>query len=159
MFTRILVPIDGSACASTAVDVAIDLAKTQGARLTFVNIVDPSKAALASMDPYGGTAVPWLEALTEDGKTLLTEATQRATRAGVGVQATHLLTGNAIEQTVATAASEGCDLIVMGSHGRSGLSRLVLGSVAEGVMRETSIPTLIVHARSGVQLTPVTVAV
>jgi nucleotide-binding universal stress UspA family protein len=145
MFTRILVPVDGSTCASSAVDVAIDLAKLQGARLTIVNVVDPAKAALASMDPYGGTAIPWLEALTEDGKTLLNEASERARRAGVTLSATHLLNGNAVEQIAATAAEEACDLIVIGSHGRSGLSRLVLGSVAEGVMRETSVPTLIVH--------------
>ena len=78
MFTRILVPVDGSTCASSAVDAAIDLAKAQGARLTIINVVDPAKAALASMDPYGGTAVPWLEALTEDGKALLSEASERA---------------------------------------------------------------------------------
>jgi nucleotide-binding universal stress UspA family protein len=160
MFTRILVPVDGSTCASSAVDAAIDLAKAQGARLTIINVVDPAKAALASMDPYGGTAVPWLEALTEDGKALLSEASERARRAGVTLNATHLLNGNAVEQIAATAVAEGCDLIVIGSHGRDGLSRMILGSVAEGVMRETRVPTLIVHApRQAVTQTQLATAV
>lgn len=150
MFTKILTAIDGSHCANQALNLAIDLAKSNGASLTVVNVVDPSKAALASLDPYGGTAVPWMEAMTEDGKLLLQQATQAATTAGVPVQ-TELLTGNPIELIPAEAARNGMDLIVIGSHGRTGFARLALGSVAEGVMRASKQPTLVVHARSAVE--------
>lgn len=147
MFKHILIAIDGSDCAGSALDMAIDLAKGQGAKLTIINVVDVAKAALASMDPYGGTAVPMLQALTDEGKELLLKAARRASAAGVPAE-TDVLTGSTTaEQIDGAAVRLGCDLIVVGSHGRSGFTRLALGSVAEGVMRGATVPTLIVHAR------------
>jgi nucleotide-binding universal stress UspA family protein len=146
MFRKILVPIDASDCAGQALEIALDLAGSQGAELTVINVVDPAKAALASTDPYGGTAVPWLEAMTGDGETLLAAAKAKAQARGIAVK-TLLLNGYTVEQIVRAASNENCDLIVLGSHGRTGLPRMLIGSVAEGVMREASAPALIVHAR------------
>ena len=146
MFSNILVAIDQSDCAAQALDVALELARAQSAALTIVNVVDTAKAALASADPYGGTAVPWMEAMTEDGEALLAAARAKATSRGVPAR-TSLLRGNTTAKIVETANDLHCDLIVLGSHGRSGFARMMIGSVAEGVMREASAPALVVHAR------------
>jgi nucleotide-binding universal stress UspA family protein len=146
MFSNILVAIDQSDCAAQALDVALELAQSQHAELTIINIVDPARAALASCDPYGGTAVPWMAAMTEDGEALLTAARAKATSRGVAAQ-TALLNGSATDQIVEAASRLRCDVIVLGSHGRDGVARMLIGSVAEGVMRRASAPTLVVHAR------------
>ena len=150
MFKHILTAVDGSDCSATALDMAVSLAKAEGAKLTVINVVDIAKAALAGMDPYGGTSIPWLEALTEEGLDLTQKAGAKAAAAGVVVETEVLRGASVVDQIARAAADRGCDLIVIGSHGRSGFSRLALGSVAEGVMRQVAIPALIVHARQNV---------
>lgn len=145
-FKRILAAVDGSDCASSALDVAIALATSQPDALALCSVIDPLQAAPALMSPYATTEV-WLNTLTENATKELAEAVERAERAGVRAR-TELIDGNPVASIVDMAARHACDLIVMGSHGRSGLSRLIVGSVAEGVMRRANVPVLVVHART-----------
>ncbi len=145
MFKRILVAIDDSGCAQSALALAIELATVHQAKLIIVRVVDPIEASAPAMDPYGSIQ-PFMEGLVENAHELIDQATVRATAAGILADG-RVLTGAPIPTLVELADREKVDLIALGSHGRKGLSRLLVGSVAEGVMRESSCPTLIIHAR------------
>jgi nucleotide-binding universal stress UspA family protein len=144
MFAHILSAVDDSSCAAAALDLAINLARALGAKLTIVHVIDPTKAAPLVQDPYGSSMVPWIDVLNDEAKELLLRAQTQAKEAGV-IADTESRAGGPVEEIVDAALRHGCDLIVIGSHGRSGLSRLVLGSVAEGVTRTAQSPTLIVR--------------
>ena len=138
----IIVPIDGSDLSLRALDTAIDLSKNVSAPIRLVHVVDVSKAAVISYgDPeYVGGC---LNALRDEGACFLQSACKRATERGAWVSE-ELLMGDPAEQIVRCAAQHDAEWIVMGSHGRSGLSHLLVGSVAEGVLRHSSVPVLIV---------------
>lgn len=144
MFTNVLVAVDESECAARALGVAIDLAASQRAKLVVVYVVDPLRAVPPIADP-SAVAEPWLVELADMGTALLKEAGDRARAGGVTDVATELLDGPPAATIVRCARDRSCDVIVVGSHGRKGLSRLVLGSVAEGVMRDAPCPVLVVH--------------
>lgn len=146
MFKNILVAIDDSACAQRALALAIDLAVVHRAKLIIARAVDPIEASAPAMDPYSSIQ-PYLEALVENAQQLVAAATATAVMAGVVAEG-RVLSGSVVDTLVDLARSEHADLIVLGSHGRKGLSRLIVGSVAEGVMREAPCPTLVVHART-----------
>lgn len=142
MFTNILAAIDGSACAANALDVAIDLAKRPGAQLTILHAIDPTTAILAEIQPGRSHGT---DPLRDLGHSILAQAEQKATAAGVKV-CTEMVHGKAVEEVVDVAKRLQSDLVVIGSHGRKGLDRMLVGSVAEGVLRGVEAPTLIVHA-------------
>ena len=146
VFSSLLVPIDGSEPSDAASALAVRLAAEQNAALTFVNVVETNKI-LASVIPGQGYAdpVPAVDALQNAGTAILADAVKRAQAAGVKAQSS-LLEGDCVQCIVAAAQDAHADLIVIGSHGRGGLTRLVVGSVAEGVLRQSSIPVLIVKA-------------
>ena len=148
MFTSILVAIDDSECAQRALAIAIGMALAHRSKLTIVTVVDPIEASAAAMDPYN-TVQPFLEALTQNAHQLIDESTAKAKAAGASADGL-VLDGPPVETIVGLARREHDDLVVIGSHGRKGLSRLIIGSVAEGVTREVSCPTLIVHDSVGV---------
>ncbi len=142
MFTNILAAVDGSTCADNALKVAIDLAKGPGGHLTIVHAIDPTSAALAEIQPGHSLGI---DPLRDAGNAILSAAVKKATEAGVKVS-TQMVQGKAVEEVVDVAKRLHSDLIVIGSHGRKGLDRLLVGSVAEGVLREANAPTLVVHA-------------
>lgn len=144
MFKNILAAIDDSACAQRALTLAIDLAVANRAKLTIARVVDPVEATAPAMDPYSSIQ-PYLEALVENARQLVATATATAAAAGVVAEG-RVLNRSSVETLVDLARSEHADLMVLGSHGRKGLSRLIVGSGAEGVMREAPCPTLVVHA-------------
>ena len=144
MFKRILAPIDDSACARSALAIAMDLAVSQKAHLCVLHVVDPVNGAV--MNPYG-IAFSIMPELTEQGQALVTAGARAAQATGLDAVGT-VLQGSPQNTIVGYARDDYTDLIVIGSHGRGGVSRLLLGSVAEGVMREAPCPTLVVHATS-----------
>lgn len=150
MFKHILCPIDGSQAAQQALDIAARLAQDQRAALTICTVVDPSQAAaMAFGDP--GMSAACYSALEDEAKTLIAEATARL---GDCITATAVtLIGQPVPGIVSHAAACGADLVVIGSHGRSGIPRAFLGSVAEGVLRRATIPVMIIrytpHVKSG----------
>lgn len=140
MYTRILVPTDGSEGSMVAIDHAVDLALVHDAVLRGVYVVNESALAGASVE------VPWeglYAHLREEGESALERLRDRAEMADIPVE-TELREGRPSQKIVEEAIEAECDLIVMGTHGRSGLDRLLLGSVAEGVIRTATVPVLTV---------------
>jgi nucleotide-binding universal stress UspA family protein len=148
MYARILAPIDGSATSSHAFDEALKVARANDAILQPLYVVDPQPLA------YDTTATFYSDmrdALLEEGRRLTAQAAERMTREGVkGTPRISEveLTGDDIAQRIATCAEEfGADLVVMGTHGRRGWKRLMLGSVAERFMRLARVPVMLVPGR------------
>ena len=145
MFKHIIVPIDGSDFSLQAVDLAASLAKEQRAECTVFTAVDiiPA-AALAAATPDLVNA--WLKTLEDQAQIAVDEAVARLRAAGVEANA-EVAKGYPADVILEVTARHRGDLIVMGSHGRSGLRRLFLGSVAESVLRSSPVPVLIVRGR------------
>ncbi|MFB6164236.1 MAG: universal stress protein [Haloarculaceae archaeon] len=136
----VLVPTDGSEVAQRALDRALDLAEATGAGLHLLSVVDTSVA----MDDSGTAAV--VEALEEAGERALDDAAERAAAADVPVVEREVAHGPPAAVIADYADDEAVDLIVMGTHGRTGLGRILLGSVTERVVRRAHGPVLTVPA-------------
>jgi len=147
MYQRILVPIDGSATSQRGLEEAIQLAKMTQGRLRLYHVIDELSFALA-MDAYSGYAGDWLKVLRENGGRILEEGRAKAQDAGVDVE-THLcdsFSGSVHQMVNAEADKWPADLIVIGTHGRRGVGRVVMGSSAEQILRYASVPVLLVRA-------------
>ena len=144
MFKHILVPVDGSATAALAVDKAIGLARAFSSKVTVVFVIDPYPFAGVGSDfSYGQTE--YLNAATAEANAAIKSAREAFEKASVPVT-TSIVEAHAAWRGVVDAASGiQADLIVMGSHGRSGLEKLVLGSVAQHVLSHTHLPVLVVR--------------
>ncbi|GIX48525.1 MAG: universal stress protein [Candidatus Tectimicrobiota bacterium] len=138
MYTKILVPLDGSEVAEVALPHAVALARTFGAELVLLRV------AHAPFSP-GRDPLEAERAAVEESEQYLAEAAQRLAAQGVPVR-TVVRYGKAAEEILDHAATEGISLIVMATHGRSGVGRWLLGSTAEKVVRATSQPVLLVRA-------------
>ncbi|WP_435193795.1 universal stress protein [Natronomonas sp. EA1] len=139
MYSRILVPTDGSPGMERVVEHAAELAAAHGATLDIVYVINTASFANLPMETsWEGVS----EMLREEGENALEAATAHA--GDVDVE-THLLEGTPSHEIVAYAEKTGCDLVCMGTHGRGGLNRLLLGSVAERVVRCSEIPVLTVR--------------
>jgi nucleotide-binding universal stress UspA family protein len=148
-YRRILVAVDGSPAAAKGLREAIRLTKAEGARLFIVHVVDeyPAFAALDGM-MAGAPGADLVPALREGGKRVLAKAKATAEKAGLRAKTIlrEMLSGPAAYPIVREAKKAGADLIVLGTHGRRGVRRLVLGSDAEQVVRTASVPVLLVRA-------------
>ena len=144
MITSILVAVDGSDASQAALRHATEIAKAFSAKLVLINIVDVTKLlAVAGYEtPYPVDAV---EIMRDDAKTILTEATTTCQNYGV-VSREMTSEGDAVDEILNVAKEEHVDMIALGTHGRQGISRLFLGSVAEGVLRRSEVPVLIVRS-------------
>ncbi|NUE02404.1 universal stress protein [Halorubraceae archaeon YAN] len=140
MYDRILIPTDGSEAAVEATAHALDLAKRHDASLDILNIVDHER--LGRMAPQLG-ADQIRDALTAEGERATALVADKADRAGIDTK-TIVRDGIPADTIVEYAENEGIDVIVMGTTGRSGLDRLLLGSVAETVIQQTQIPVFLV---------------
>lgn len=144
MFKKIAVALDGSKCADEALDVAINLAQNEAAELFVCSIVDPR--ALAAVTPLPAIE-PVIAAGEIEARQLVQAAVEKALHAGVFAEGeTHF--GSSFQEIVRFAKRRTVDAIVMGTHGRSGLKRLLLGSVAENVLRNASCPVIVVREGS-----------
>jgi nucleotide-binding universal stress UspA family protein len=142
MFKHILVPVDGSDCSLYALDMAASFAREQQARLSICTVVDPAKAAAMAFGEAAMSAA-CMNALDDEGKVLVQDAAARIR--ATWVADVEVLDGAPVDSIVEYARETSVDLIIVGSHGRSGLSRLVLGSVAEGVIRNAASPVMVVR--------------
>ena len=144
MFKHILIPVDGSKPSLTAVCKAAQLAKEFGSAVTAVYVVDPYPFTGVGADfAYGQSQ--YLAAATAEANTTLDEVKQIMDAAGVNVS-TVVGEGHAVhEGIVRVLDSVGADLIVMGSQGKRGLEKLVLGSVTQRVLSSVKIPVLVVR--------------
>lgn len=142
-FKRILIAIDESSFAAHAAVVGIELAKALNAELAFFHAIDP--AGISS--PEGGIPAELLAATAErDARNLLDAFRERAGTAPAALG--FLEFGKPATKVVEGAKNWPADLIVMGSHGRGRVEKLLMGSVAESVLRHAPCPVLIVRAKS-----------
>lgn len=145
MYKRILVPIDGSSTADRALHEAIKLIDEQPALLRLVHVVDD----LQFLDAEGYVDYAALRDLTRQiGERALDRAREIAQQADITVETSLIdAAGERIARVIdAEALSWGADLIVIGTHGRAGFDHLLFGSVAEGVVRGSSVPVLLVRS-------------
>lgn len=145
MYKRILVAVDGSETSNQALDHAARLAKFSGARLHVVYVVEyPSALYMSSLyDPE-----PFHEAMKQEGEVVLGRAKARMAECGVNGETKAVDTqdaGQSVAQALdAEARKVGAELVIMGTNGRRGFQRLILGSVAESMARLASVPVLLV---------------
>ncbi|KKB81258.1 hypothetical protein VW35_03825 [Devosia soli] len=148
MYSRIICAIDGSDLSNKALNHAFMLANKLGAELTAVTITDPAVMLMPGADAImvdtGAVAAELEKAKDASAKAILANAEKLAAAAGVPLKTLHLPSMPAAEGIVRGAKDVGANLIVMGSHGRRGLGRLLLGSQAAEVLAHSDIPVLIV---------------
>jgi nucleotide-binding universal stress UspA family protein len=141
LYDRILVPTDGSVASRRAIEHAVDLAAAHGATLHAVYVVNAgSYASLPTETSWEGVS----EMLREEGEAALDDVTEAADGHGVTVERV-LLEGSPAREIVRYAEGDDIDLVVMGTHGRGGIDRLLLGSVTERVVRASRVPVLTVQ--------------
>jgi len=149
MFKRILVAVDASETSDLALQAAVRLASGQQACLRIVHVIDTTNINSMGAEYLDQSGV--LESLTQNGQSILDKAKAVASAAGVTVEA-GLVKIETMNQRISEAiASEAeawpADLIVIGTHGRRGLTRLFLGSVAEGTARLATKPVLLIPGK------------
>lgn len=144
MFKHILVPVDGSSTSQVAVGKAIELAKTFGSTVTVIYVIDPYPFTGVGTDFAYGQA-EYLSAAMAEANAAVHAAKDSFTAAGVKVDASVIEAHTAWRGIVEAGDSLHADLIVMGSHGRSGLEKLMLGSVAHAVLSHTKLPVLVMR--------------
>jgi nucleotide-binding universal stress UspA family protein len=146
VYKRILVPVDGSSTSKAGLNEALRLAKDQKAKLKLIHIVD--ELMIFSSSEAGLNIEPIIESMKRGGKRILERAAKMAAARGVRPE-TELwenATGRVAEVLIGRAKRWRADLIVMGTHGRRGVNRLVLGSDAELVVRNSPVPVLLVRS-------------
>lgn len=149
MYTHILIATDGSELAQKGVDHGLSLAKAIGAKVTIMNVTEPAPI-FASAGMYGPVAtaediVSYQKAGEEYGAKVLNAAKAQAEKLGVNAEAVHVEEMWAAEAINQIASDRRCDLIVMASHGRRGLGRLILGSQTVEVLTNSKVPVLVVR--------------
>ena len=146
MYRRILAPVDGSPASMIGLKHAIGLAKDQHARLRVLNVVDDMIIASVMMEPAGVADLTYvIDSLRAEGLKVLKTAAALAVKSGVKAETAQVDSrGQPVSEIIlADARRSRADVIVMGTHGRRGLNRLLLGSDAERVLREASVPVLL----------------
>ena len=144
MYQKILMPTDGSPCSLQALEHGLDLAKTLGAKVHFLYVLENPAQAIWIAPESVPDGMELLEDLRKAGEEAIKKALDLAR--AKGVEATGEVKEGVPIPTIVEAAKE-YDLLVMGTHGRTGLDRLLLGSVTEGVLHRTSVPVLVVRCR------------
>jgi nucleotide-binding universal stress UspA family protein len=150
MYANILLSTDGSDVARRGVEHGLALAKALNAEVTVISVTEPLPIDLGS-----GHASGWIPsqeeidrfdaACKERADKVLDEAHAVADRIGISAEFLHIPNAHPATTIIETAKSRGCDLIVMGSHGRRGFRKLILGSQTSEVLADGSVPVLVVR--------------
>jgi nucleotide-binding universal stress UspA family protein len=160
MYRRILVPLDGSPLAERAIPVAERLARSSGAALLLVRVETPdygayywpyvdSNPAMMPLDEEGAITVAEIQ--HKQAHAYLASVADRLMVAGIGVE-TRVISGVAGESLLRTIEGDHPDLVVISSHGRTGLSRWMLGSVAHHLVRQSPAPVLVLRASAETEI-------
>ena len=144
MFKKLLVPLDGSPTGQAALLTAIDMAKCFGASLVVVSAYDAFPFLVAGPD-YGYSQVQYVDALREETSNIVKAGKEQAEAAGLVVEDFIVEASKTWRAILDTAQSSQADLIVIGTHGRSGLDKLVMGSVTQRVLQNTALPVMVVR--------------
>ena len=144
MFKRILVPTDGSEITAKAVQMAIDLAKLTGGSLVTIGVKEPFPySAISEMQPV--PPQEFYDAQERIASANVKTVTDAAAAAGVACDGSTIEALHAWEAIIDHAKAQNCDLIVMASHGRRGVSALLLGSETQKVLTHSSLPVFVVR--------------
>jgi nucleotide-binding universal stress UspA family protein len=135
-YDRILVPTDGSAQVESAIEHAVEVAAVHDASLHGLHVIGTDAFAGVAMETSWGSID---QLLRDDAEEAVERIRDLAAERGVPVR-TEVVEGKPSREIVGYAESTDCDLVVMGTHGRGGIDRLLLGSVAESVVRASSVP-------------------
>jgi nucleotide-binding universal stress UspA family protein len=143
MYKHILLPVDGSDFGMGSIPYAINLAKAVGARLTALNVSIPYAAIVSGALAARFPEEDYLKGTHDTAAGNLKKVEAIATAAGVPYKGFHAFHLHPWESIIETAKEQGCDLIVMASHGRRGLAGLLLGSETKKVLTHTTTPVLV----------------
>lgn len=147
MYRHILVPIDGSELSQRATATAIDLAKRVGAKLTGIYAVPEYIPPVDAMVPVYQFPSPdeYVRQAAVEAELVLKDFVAACAKAGVEHATTHGIDSHPWKLILATAKQLGCDLICMSSHGRRGITALILGSETQKVLTHSELPVLVVR--------------
>ena len=146
MYKHILIPTDGSELSKKAVDHAIGLAKALNAKVTAVTVSEPFHVFAVEPSMVTDTPDEYKKHIAALAAKYLKAARDAATAAGVPCDGVHVENEHPYEAIIDTARKGGCDAIVMASHGRRGVSAVVLGSETVKVLTHSNIPVVVVRA-------------
>lgn len=147
MYKRILVPVDGSDTATKALVAALQMARDSGGSVRVIHVLE-DLAQVIAYDPYGAYPGDLSKVLRDSGQKVLADAMAVARASGVPTEE-HLVeaSGQRLgEAVIHDAEGHKADLIVVGTHGRRGLGRVLLGSGAEQIIRQSPIPVLVIRS-------------
>lgn len=147
MYTHLLIATDGSEVAAKGLEQGLQLAAALKADVTLVTVSEPAQMADAGI-VWGGSPTllqEYRDRTHEAAQKILAAAGHRAAELGVPHHPVHVPDRYPAEAILETARERGCDLIVMATHGRRGLDRLLLGSQAQAVLTHSTIPVLVVR--------------
>jgi nucleotide-binding universal stress UspA family protein len=145
MHRHILIPTDGSELSQNAIDYGLDLAKSVNAKVTVLTVSASFHAFAVEPGMVTDTPESYRKRMTTLAEKYLNGAKETALAAGVNCETIHVEHDQPYLAIIETAARKSCDLIVMASHGRCGISAIVLGSETVKVLTHSAIPVLVVR--------------
>lgn len=143
MYNHILIPTDGSPLSSVAVEKSLAFARDAGAKVTVLNVAEPFHVFSAETAQLSDTKDEYERQSKEQASQYLAEAELKAKTFGVPCEAVMVRQDQPYKAIIETAKAKGCDLIAMASHGRKGVSAIVLGSETVKVLTHSTIPVLV----------------
>ena len=143
MFQHILIPTDGSVLSAAALAKGISFAREIGAKVTVLTVIEPFHVLSAESKQLTDTRISYEKHAKAEAARYLAEAESKAKAAGVQFTAVQVEQEHPYKAIIETAANGGCDLIAMASHGRRGVSALIIGSETTKVLTHSSIPVLV----------------
>jgi nucleotide-binding universal stress UspA family protein len=147
MHQHILIPTDGSELSMNAIDYGMTLAKSVGAKVTVLTVSPPFNTFAFELDMITDTREQYEKRMTTLAEKYLKAAKEVAATAGVICETMHVERDQPYLAIIEMAAQKPCDLIVMASHGRRGVSAIVLGSETVKVLTHSTVPVLVVRPR------------
>ncbi len=143
MYKHILIPIDGTVLSDSAMDKGLAFAREIGARVTVLMTTEPAPIVMMAMVQLTEQQNRYHQHAVDQAARHLGEALAKAKAAGVPCETVQVDHDHSYQAIIETAASRGCDLIAMASHGRRGISALVLGSETTKVLTHSTTPVLV----------------
>ncbi len=143
MYKHILIPTDGTALSEQAVDKGLAFAREIGARVIVMMTIEPAPMVMMAMVQLTEQQQRYHQHASEQAARHLGEAAAKAKAAGVPCETVQVDHDHPYQAIIDTAVAKGCDLIAMASHGRRGISALVLGSETTKVLTHSTIPVLV----------------
>jgi nucleotide-binding universal stress UspA family protein len=150
MFKKVLIPTDGSSLSVQAANAGIIFARSVGAEVVAVHVTQPLAATVGFdglASAYAFTGDDYDNVMTQQSSQYLQHILDRAKAAGIEASSLTINTVNIAEGIVQAAEEAGCDLVFISSHGRSGLSRLLLGSVTASVLSLAHVAVLVYRVK------------